>query len=34
VTLNPTPSGRSTITTIEGRTMTIVEDGITWTFMK
>jgi hypothetical protein len=34
VTLNPTPSGRSTISTIEGRTMTIVEDGITWTFMK
>jgi hypothetical protein len=34
VTLNPSPSGRSTITTIEDRTMTIVENGITWTFMK
>jgi hypothetical protein len=34
VTLNPTPSGRSTVTTIDGRTMTLVESGITWTFMK
>jgi hypothetical protein len=34
VTLVPSPSGRSTITTIEDRTMTIVENGITWTFMK
>jgi hypothetical protein len=34
VTLSPSPSGRSTITTIEGKTMTIVENGITWTFMK
>ncbi len=34
VTLNPSPSGQSTVTTIDGRTMTIVESGITWTFMK
>lgn len=34
VTLNPSPAGRSTVTTIEGRTLTIVESGITWTFMK
>jgi hypothetical protein len=34
VTLNPSPAGRSTVTTIEGRTMTLVESGITWTFMK
>jgi hypothetical protein len=34
VTLNPSPSGRSTVTTVEGRTMTLVESGITWTFMK
>ena len=34
VTLNPSPTGRSTITTIDGRTMTLVESGITWTFMK
>jgi hypothetical protein len=34
VTLNPSPAGRSTVTTIDGRTMTIVESGITWTFMK
>jgi hypothetical protein len=34
VTLNPSPAGRSTVTTIDGRTMTLVESGITWTFMK
>jgi len=34
VTLSPSPAGRSTVTTIEGRTLTIVESGITWTFMK
>lgn len=34
VTLNPSPSGRSTVTTIDGKTMTLVESGITWTFMK
>lgn len=34
VTLNPSPAGPSTVTTIEGKTMTIVESGITWTFMK
>lgn len=34
VTLNPSPSGRSTVTTIEGKTMTLVESGITWSFMK
>lgn len=34
VTLNPSPVGRSTVTTIDGKTMTIVESGITWTFMK
>ena len=34
VTLNPSPSGRSTVTTVDGRTMTLVESGITWIFMK
>jgi hypothetical protein len=34
VTLTPSGGGPTTITTIDGRTMTIVESGITWTFMK
>jgi hypothetical protein len=34
VTLNPSPAGRSTVTTVDGKTMTLVESGITWTFMK
>ena len=34
VTLNPSPSGRSTVTTVDGKTMTLVDSGITWTFMK
>jgi hypothetical protein len=34
VTLTPSGGGPTTITTIDGRTMTLVESGITWTFRK